>query len=531
MDYDVIVIGSGFGGAITSCRLAEAGMKVLILERGRWWDKKASPGRTAYPREAADPWIWDQSNPDLRNGWADFRVFPNMTVVQGAAVGGGSLIYANISAEAPKHVFGSGWPAEITYDELKPYYDKVGAFMNVQKVPQNQWPKRTDLMLRAAQEVGQEDRFQLLNLAVSFDENYSYNLPDPFNVEAHSKRFTNDQGEEQGTCVHLGNCVIGCEADAKNTLDRNYIPAGMKHGLEVRPLHLVKNIEPVSGGYKVSFDELREGARFPGSLTAARVIVAAGSLGSTELLLRARDVTRTLPNLSSFLGRNWSSNGDFLTPAFHPFDVIPTRGPTITSAIDYHDASFQGQRFWVQDGGFPDLAWNYVQSKHAEEGMHARARILIETIKALLQHSDPLRGLMPWFAQGIDAGDGVLRMRRKFWFFGERVLHLDWDITQSEAVINAIVEKHKELAKATDGNPIVPPTWTIARDLITPHPLGGCNIGTTAANGVVNHAGQVFGYPGLYVCDGAVVPEALGVNPSRTIGALAERTAALILAE
>ena len=117
MDFDVIVIGSGFGGAISGCRLAEAGYKVLILERGRRWDK------TTYPRGEGDPWLWNEDHPEKENGWIDFRVFPHMSVAQGAAVGGGSLIYANISCEAPKDTFDKGWPKEITYSDLKPHYD------------------------------------------------------------------------------------------------------------------------------------------------------------------------------------------------------------------------------------------------------------------------------------------------------------------------------------------------------------------------------------------------------------------------
>jgi len=145
MAYDVIVIGSGFGGAITACRLAEAGYKVLILERGRRWDK------TTYPRAPEDPWIWSHDFPERLNGWIDLRVFAHMSVAQGAAVGGGSLIYANISCEAPPHVFEkSTWPQEITHAELKPYYDAVAKFMNVQQVPDNQWTERMKLMKEGA---------------------------------------------------------------------------------------------------------------------------------------------------------------------------------------------------------------------------------------------------------------------------------------------------------------------------------------------------------------------------------------------
>src|SRR6185436_391075 len=324
MNFDVIVIGSGFGGAITGCRLAEAGFKVLILERGRRWDNKS------YPREPTDDWIWDHQKPEQENGWVDFRTFPNMAVAQGAAVGGGSLIYASISVEAPKAVFERGWPKEITYSELKPYYEMVKAFMNVQKMPDNQRNARTRLMKEGADKLGYGDRFQMLDMAVSFNKDLVY---DPNNLPqiGQEKRFINAQGIEQGTCIHLGNCDVGCDVYAKNTLDKNYIPWAEKHGAEVRPLHIVTNIEPAAGGYRVSFDRINPAAktRIAGSETARIVIVAAGSLGSTELLLRCRDVNRSLPNISRFLGRNWSSNGDFLTPAiYEDFDISASKGPT-----------------------------------------------------------------------------------------------------------------------------------------------------------------------------------------------------------
>ena len=531
MSFDVIVIGSGFGGAITACRLAEAGYKVLILERGRRWDSKPGTNKTPYPRAAEDPWIWSNDFPEHLNGWIDLRTFPHMSVAQGAAVGGGSLIYANISCEAPPHVFEqSTWPDEITHAELKPHYDAVAKFMNVQQVPDNQWSERMRLMKEGADKIGKGDRFKKLELAVSFDPEWTYDGDNPHALSK-STRFVNAQGVDQGTCVHLGNCDIGCDVDARNTLDKNYIPWAEKHGAEVRPLHLVSDVAPIEGGYRVSYDELRDGARIPGSETARIVIVAAGSLGSTELLLRCRDINGSLPNISSFLGCNWSSNGDFLTPAFYAArSISPTRGPTIGAAIDFLDGSEGGQRFWIEDGGVPDLLADYFERKAHHPPKSILAKILIESIRHVLRKDDPFRNLMPWFAQGVDAANGVLKLKRPFPIAPPR-LHLDWDITRSKALIDTTVRMHERLSAATGGIPLIPPTWSLAHELVTPHPLGGCNMGDTSATGVVNHKGEVFGYKNLYVTDAAIIPEALGVNPSRTIAALAERIAKIIAAE
>lgn len=517
--YDVIVIGSGFGGAVTACRLAEKGMRVLVLERGRRWDPKD------YPRELGDAWIWDQDDPEDQNGWIDLRVMDDMAVAQGAGVGGGSLIYANISIDPPRGVFQQGWPAEITFEELVPYLEKAAGMLTPSTVPDNQLTERFKLMREAAEQIGHGDRFRKLPLAVTFDPNWSYDLDDPFN-ESHSKTWTNPFGQEQGTCVHLGNCCIGCQVKAKNTLDLNYLAVAEQHHAEIRPLHLVKCIRPEAGGYRVEFDRLEGGRRKPGSERAKRVILGAGSFGSTEILLRSRDQYRTLPGVSSFLGRNWSSNGDFLTPAFYETRrVSPSQGPTISCAIDFLDGSVDGQQFFIEDGGFPDLFGNYLEEKLRHKPKGARARIVVEALGRIARTRDPLEKAMPWFAQGIDAADGRLYLGRYWYAPWRRKLKLDWEIDRSEKVINAIVAMHKQLAAATGGDPFVPPTWTVLRNLVTPHPLGGCNMGTTPSNGVVNHLGEVFGYPGLYVADGAIIPEALGLNPSKTIAALAERIA------
>jgi cholesterol oxidase len=526
MDFDVVVIGSGFGGAITGCRLAEAGYRVLILERGRRWDKNS------YPREAGDMWLWNHRCPEKEHGWLDMRVFTHMSVATGAAVGGGSLIYANISCEAPEAVFQDGWPPEITYAELKPHYDAVAQFMNVQKVPANQWTNRMKLMQEAAQKSGFGDRFKPLELAVSFDPAFDLTQPNPFQI-ANSKRFANAQGVEQGTCVHLGNCDIGCDADAKNTLDRNYLPWAEKHGAEIRELHLVTSIEPADGGYKIFFNQLANGTVQAGAVTARIVIVAAGSLGSTELLLRCREEHKTLPGISPFLGHDWSSNGDFLTPAFYEArDVSPSHGPTIACAIDFLDRSQSGQSFWIEDGGFPNLLMNYFQKLDANGAQNMEAKLILDAFRHMLRGEgvEPFRNVMPWFAQGIDAANGTLSLHHDL-FSGEPCLNLAWDIGKSKETIDAIVAMHLKFAAATGGHPVVPPTWSLLHNLVTPHPLGGCCMGTNLLNGVVNHAGEVFNYRNLYVADAAIIPEALGVNPSRTIGALAERIASIIKAE
>ena len=530
MDYDAIVIGSGFGGSVSACRLAEAGLRVLVLERGRRWNYKGENGATKYPRENTDPWWFSQEAPELWNGWLDLRVFRHMAVLSGAAVGGGSMVYANISATPHSSVFDKGWPPEITWEAMAPHYARVGDVMDVQQVPDNQWPLRMKLMREAANAIGAGDRFQKMDIAVSFDPEWTYDRADgrpPIDASL-SRTFTNKHGVQQGTCVHLGNCDIGCDVEARNTLDRNYLAIAERHKAEVRPLHLVTGIEPTQGGYKVAFDHLDRGGRRPGSATARLVVVSAGSMGSTELMLHCRDVARTLPKLSTRLGYGWSSNGDFLTPAFHTREVEPTQGPTITSAISFLYGDPNKRKFWIQDGGFPNVVANWLTHATAAD---ARVQTFLTFVNKAIRDHGPLKNVMPWFAQGIDAANGRLSFKRRWWFAGARRLDLDWDIDKSAAVIEAIIAMHKELAKATGGKALVPPSWSLDRYLITPHPLGGCNMAGSAARGVVDHKGEAFGYRNLFVIDGAMVPEALGVNPSRSIAALAERALGLIVGE
>jgi cholesterol oxidase len=527
LKYDVVIIGSGFGGAVAACRLAHAGRSVLVLERGRRW------GPESYPRQPGDAWVWDQDSPAAHNGWLDLRFMDDMWVAQGAGIGGGSLIYANISVDAKPSAFESGWPSEINYDVLKPYYDQVAGMLGSRPLPDGQLTRRFKLMQEAAEKIGEGSRFRKLDLAVTFDDDWNYDLPDAVDRK-HSKPRTNRFGKQQGTCVHCGNCDIGCEVQARNTLDLNYLAAAENDGATIQALSLVTHISAAEGGWRVHYDILQNGRRKPADVIAKSVVLGAGSLGSTEILLRSRDQYKTLPELSGFLGHGWSSNGDFLTPAFYETrKVSPTIGPTITCAIDFldgqEDGKEKGARFFVEDGGFPNLLGNYVEARLKRVGRFGPQARFLRNLRLAFHGEDPFSNMMPWFGQAVDAADGELYLGRHWYAPWRRKLALDWDVARSENAIDGLIAMHKKLSRATGGNPIVPLTWTILRNLVTPHPLGGCGMAASPAAGVVDHAGRVFGHPGLYVLDGAIVPRAIGLNPSKTIAALAERAVALMI--
>lgn len=527
-DFDAIVIGSGFGGAVSACRLAEAGRKVLVLERGRRWTPDI------FPRGEGDLWLWNQERPQHLNGWADVRTFSDMWVVAGAGVGGGSLIYANVSVEAKPEAFRRGWPPGIDHPSLKPYYDEVARMLSVQELPDNQLSARTLLMREGAQLCGWGDRFRKLPLAVNFPQQWDASRtgsPD----DRQSQRFINIHGMEQGTCVHCGNCDIGCQVSARNTLDLNYLAVAQQHGADIRPLHLVHKLEPLEDGWRVHFEVIDPAARTrsPGSATARRVLLGAGSIGSTELLLRCRDEHRTLPKLSPRLGQGWAFNGDFVTLAFYrDRKVSPSHGVTISAAIDLLDNTGpRGQALFVEDGGIPDVGRNFVRQR-LRKTPRGRLRAFWKSLGGIVDDGDPMGSMMPWFGQAMEPGDGRLRLGREWYAPWRRKLRLDWDYRRSEVVVEAMIDAHKRLSAATGASEtLVPPTWERHRKLVTPHPLGGCNMGITAADGVVDAQGRVFGYAGLYVMDGAIVPRAIGLNPSRTIAALAERNVDLLLSE
>ena len=517
--FDVIVIGSGFGGAIAAARLAEAGARVLVLERGRRW----TPAN--FPRATLDPWIYRNNRAHQSNGWFDVRSFRRMAVVQGAGVGGGSLCYSSVLLTPPPEVFDERWPTELTRDELEPYYRQVERMLRPRPIPMGQQTARSRLLEQAAAALGYSNRLRHVPLGISFSDDWHYGLPDPLHTR-HSQAFVNEHGQRQGTCVHLGNCDIGCDVQAKNSLDLNYVPLAERHGADVRPLHLVRRVQPAGPGYRVFFDRVDGGRSIEGHERADRVVLAGGSIGTTELLLRCRDEFGTLPRLSRRLGHQWSPNANFLSLARFKDEtaVMQGVGPTISSSLDFLDASFGGQRFVVQDDGFPNLLYNAmstVPARIADRLGRGRSRTL--------QERSVSRNLMVWLGEGVDAGDGVLHLKSRVLRPGGSLLALDWNVAASRPVAHAIMAMHRRLTDALGARSYRPLYWPLVNGMISMHPLGGCAMGATAASGVVDHAGRVFGYENLYITDGSVLPGPVGCNPSMTIGALSERFSRLMI--
>ena len=191
-NVDVLIIGSGFGGSVMACRMAEKGSQVVVLERGRRWLPEA------YPSVSQRDWFWDEDEPEKQNGWLDFRYFGDMSIATGAGVGGGSLIYANVSIEARPEAFAHGWPEAIDYTTLKPHYDTTGVMLNVQELPANQWTARTHLMKEGAEAVGAGERFRIVPQAITFDPDWSPERDDPYDYGL----FTGISGGARRCCLY-----------------------------------------------------------------------------------------------------------------------------------------------------------------------------------------------------------------------------------------------------------------------------------------------------------------------------------------
>lgn len=513
--YDVVVIGSGFGGGINACRLAQAGRSVCVLERGKRWARKDFPRTTGQVARA----FWNFKD----YGLIDYRTFGKIDVLQGSGVGGGSLVYFNVHIRTPKEIFEDPrWPKAIKRDVLNPYYDKAKDMLEAKPLTppaELDMPKRTEAFLAAAKNAGKPG--ELVDICV-------YTGPEKLNR----------QGVLQDGCVYCGNCMLGCHMHAKNTVDLNYIAEAEKNGAEVYPLHYVENIEAVDGvGYRVHFrhyDSEKRGEFERGSVTGRKVVVSAGSLGSTEILLRSRDLQKTLPKLGRMLGQRFSGNGDFLLAGAFNCDreIDPSSGPSITAITDYSTAK---NKISIEDLGFPDpFLWLLEGSLPNPSRWRSLKRFLdkyllrtlglsksspfVDGAEQLFQGGITPR-FLPFLGMGTDAADGKMSLAGEY-------IDIDWNSRASKEMFDEMEAGMRNLSAGVKGKYQTSLLWRWPlKKLLTAHPLGGCVMSDDPAHGVVNEFGEVWNYPGLYVSDGAVIPTALSVNPSATISALSERIA------
>jgi cholesterol oxidase len=510
--YDVVVVGSGFGGSVVACRLAQADASVLVLERGQPWPPGAFPRTPRQWRGAL--WAPRQGH----HGLYEDHHFKGLDSVTASGLGGGSLIYANVMLRKdPKTFAADGMP--LAPEELDRHYDDVHEMQRAVPYPWEARTPKTRALLEAARTAGL--RAELPPLAVAFGKRPG----EPFDDGS-----ANLHGAPRETCRLYGACDVGCQYGAKQTVDFTYLSAAVKAGARVHTCCEAYALDPGRDGWRVRYRQhlpARDGhpehlldpvADAEREVLADRVVLAAGTFGSTGLLLRNRAV---LPGISRRLGRGFSGNGDlllFLLNADRYLD--PSNGPVITASVRVPDAeSPSGRGFLVQDAGAPAF------SEWLWQGLEAPGDLL----RALRRRSAAeafgtaraSAAMAPLLGMGRDVPGGRMELR------GDR-LALTWRGQASRAYFEGLEATARRLGQALGGR-VIRLGGPFAR-LLSVHPLGGCAMGRSAADGVVDSYGRVFGCERLYVSDGSILPGPVGVNPSMTIAALGERIAKELVA-
>jgi cholesterol oxidase len=533
--YSAVVVGSGYGGAIAAARIARAGRDVCVLERG----KELHPGD--YPNTALSAAREIQVHtPKADHGSAvglfDFTVGPDVTVLTGCGLGGTSLINASVALEPSDAIFSDQrWPAALRGhpEVLRPFMQAAKGMLGSNPYPQS-WPELPKLLALERAAAGLGRTVVRPDLNVTFTDG------------------PNSVGVRQNACTLCGDCCSGCNYGAKNTVLMNYLPDAYAHGAHIFTEVGVQSVRRCDGRWQVAFDVLGEGgerstgapARF---VTADVVVLAAGTLGSTQILLRSRDLG--LP-VSDRLGQGFSGNGDVLAFAYdtdgsvrdvglgeHVPQAGTAVGPCITGLIDLRGPDTDvANALIIEDGSMPGALASVIPLAlcAAAEGVPEDATTRLRELAGIPfgAHHGPVGRTLTYLIMSTDDSGGRIALDN------DRV-QVVWPEAGEQPAFDRDNLILAEATRALHGTETPDPlwAWTNGRSLITVHPLGGCVMADDAADGVVDHKGQVFDpigggvHDGLYVCDGSVLPCALDANPSLTIAAIAERTAAILIAD
>jgi cholesterol oxidase len=528
LDFDFIVIGSGFGGSVSALRLAEKGYRVAVIEMGRRW----SPDSLPRSNWALRRWIW-RPNLGLR-GFFNLRFFRHATIFHGCAVGGGSITYAGTLLVPPDKVWESGsWAGLADWkSEMPQHYATASRMLGV---IENRILGPADLLLKkAAETAGVGHTFYRTNVAIlQGDESTPRGaiVPDPF--------FGGD-GPERTTCTACGGCMLGCRHGAKNTLDLNYLYLAEKHGVQLFAETKVVDVKPLGAdadgraGYEVrtvnSLGRRRQSRRF----TTRGVVFSASSLGTMELLFKLK-AKGSLPAISDQLGKHVRTNSESLIGARTPgCSEDLSQGIAIGSGvyIDEH-THIEAVRYPRGSDSMGLLSTLLIVGR---PGPARIARWLRGLVMALLK--SPLRTLRllrpSGFAQEtvillcMQALDGHIEMQWRrpwFWPFRKRLVSRGDKIPTFIPQANEFAKKFAQMTGGTAMSMLPEILFDVPG---TAHCIGGCTIADSPGQGVVDSQHRVFGYRNMYVCDGSVIAANLGVNPSLTITALAERAMSFI---
>jgi cholesterol oxidase len=556
-DYDVVVIGSGYGGGIAASRISRAGRRVCVLERGKEFQPGEYPNTEMEALAEMQTHLPDGSHLGDRTSLYDLHCNQQLNVMVGCGLGGTSQLNANVSLEADPRVFDDPrWPAEVVKDIptlVQQGYERAREMLKPTPYPMGEphpdpkvgkWPELPKLNALQAS-------FKALGNPIG-----KFYRP-PINVTFEDK--VNHAGVQQKACTLCGDCCSGCNYGAKNTVIMNYLPDAVNHGAEIFTRTEVRFVERVDGKWLVHYqllDSGRETFDAPTLTVAADIVfISAGTLGSTEILLRSRANGLTI---SDELGRHLTGNGDVLAFGYNGDRVIngigfghqspgamEPVGPCITGIIDLRATPVMTDGMVIEEGSIPGalgpamasalIDASLIGGEEEQPGFLERERQMLREQESLV--AGPYHGAVyntqTYLIMSHDSGNGRM-------YLADDALRVEWPGVGTEPIFAKANENLFEAGKALGGRFVRDPLWTrlFGDQLMTVHPLGGCVMGADATGGVVNHKGQVFSgvsgtavYEGLYVNDGAVIPSSLGVNPLLTISAMAERSCAIAAAD
>ncbi len=557
--FDAVVIGSGFGGSVMTWRLGEAGKNVCLLERG----KRYPPGSFARSPVEMRNNFWDPGSG--KYGLFQIWRFGGIDGVVSAGLGGGSLIYANVFLRKDPRWFyrrdpggeTTRWP--IGRVDLDPHYDRVATVIGLQAFPFDKDPYSSTPKTRAMHDAASAAGLEWFTppLAVTFGDPAGSPVPGEPIRSSDGSTTSNIHGRTRYTCRLCGECDVGCNYGSKNTLDYTYLTlANRLPNVEIRDLCEVHSFKPrEEGGFSVSYVK-HNPENGPGSaqtieIFCRKLILSAGTFGTADLLLKNQG---NFPGISPRLGEYFSGNGDFLGLLLDAKDEVagksvprllaPSRGSVITSTVRVPDASDDGGTgpgLYIQDGGYPGFVDWLVESSDVGGELHRLLRFIGHEIVGLVRHDEQTdlddqlerligdarasSSLLPVLGMGLDTPGGRFSLSND----SDRQLELSWSSSDSREYFDRVKAAMRTLSEQLGARFLEDPLSRIHNKVITVHALGGCSMGDSIAEGVVDDFGEVFGYPGFFVADGSVMPGPVGPNPSFTIAALSDRFADRVL--
>jgi cholesterol oxidase len=520
MEYDYAVIGSGFGGSVAALRLSEKGYKVAVIEQGGW----VTPADMEEANSSVRHLNWF---PALGlSGYFTQNFYRHVTIVGGTAVGGGSIVYAAVLLKPRDEFYSDPAWSELGVDwkqSLATHYETAARMLGVTENPN--CDIQDDYLCETARAMGAEATYGSTPNGIYFGTPEVLQ-PDPFFGGA---------GPSRAGCHLCGRCLTGCPHGSKNSLDRNYLYLAQRLGADILPHRKVTGIVPLKdSGYLLNLRHpLKRFRKYP-DLKAGKVIVAAGVLGTLELLFRCRDTTKNLPDISAQLGKVVRTNSEAVVGVLsRDKEIDLTRGTAISSHFYPDDHTH------ITQNRFPE---GYTFMKWLTGPLVNHNRPVARSFKTLVNMLlNPLRMYRLWFGknwyrrvtiltvmQHLDNRIAFKYGRRPWLLFKKGLKSVPAPGRSAPTNLPVANRAAETLARTSGGEPLNIITESLGNISTTAHILGGCHMGSSAGDGVIDTSHQVFGYPGLYVINGASVSANIGANPSLTITAMAERAMSLI---